>query len=148
MFRYLLLTLIVLYSGCASAAQSNPRQRAQEYFDEAFPMAELAEWSERERGYVVSFYDLSSNRSVEMTFDRRGRWREVTLSMETDQLRDNITQYLEESFVDYYATAYELRRRRGERRIGLVIDTPEVIYTLLFNTDGELIERYEEGIDG
>lgn len=148
MIRYLFFAAIILYASCASVAQSDPLQRAKLYFEDAFPSAELPEWAERDKGYVVSFYDLASKRSVEMTFDRRGRWKEMTLSMDADQLEGNITQYLEEHFIDYYATAYELKRRRGQRRFGLVVDTPEVIYTLLFNGDGQLIERYEEGIDG
>jgi hypothetical protein len=148
MSRILLVTAILFYAGCASVAQSGPRLKAQEYFEKSFPLAELEEWAQRDDGFVVSFFDVAEERSVELVFDIRGRWQQSTMSLGEDALRANVLQYLEENFNNYLLTAYEVKLRNKQRRIGLVVDTPEIIYTLEFNDDGQLIERYEEGIDG
>ena len=148
MNRYLSFLLILSLFGCAAQAQADPFERAQAYFAEAFPSADFTEWSKRSKGYVVSSYDLASNRSIEVVFNRRGQWQQTTFSLENDEIRSNIMTYLDEHFQDYFLTAYEVRNKKKKHRIGLIIDTPEIIYTLLFNSDGQLVERYEEGIDG
>lgn len=148
MNRNLLLLIICSLLGCVSAAQPTPLERAQLVYHQQYPLAEAAEWTEQDGGFTVSFYDRESMRAVEMNFDNKGRWRETTLSLETEQLSDEILHYVDSNFEKYYTTAYELRRKRNRFFYGLVVDTPTHIYTLLFRENGSLVEEYREGIDG
>lgn len=148
MKKAFLLLGVSLLLGCVSAAQADPFVRAQSLYQAEFPLAEAEEWTKIEEGYVVSFYDRASERSVEMRFDQKGRWRETTLSLEPEELSLKIKSYVDERFDQYYTTAYELRRRRKQPFFGLVVDTPTHIHTLLFRQNGSLIEQYSEGVDG
>ena len=148
MKKPILLLGISLLLGCVSAAQTDPFLRAQNLYQSEFPLAEAEEWTKFDEGYVVSFYDRASERAVEMRFDHKGRWRETTLSLETENLSQAIQAYVAERFDQYYATAYELRKKRKQPYFGLVVDTPTHIHTLLFRQNGSLIEQYSEGVDG
>lgn len=148
MNRYFLLLPFLFFLSCATNAQPGSLERAKVWFSTAFPNAEMAEWSTRDDGYVVSCYDLATNRSVEVVFNRRGRWQKTTLSLESDQLQEKILSFVKENFENYFITAYEMKIRKKSDQIGLVVDTPDMIYTLLFDSKGRLVERYQEGIDG
>ena len=148
MKRFLLSFFILSFISCVSAAQPSPLDRAKSYYISNFPLGEAAEWGRQNEGYVVSFYDRESARPVEMEFDNKGRWRETTMSIETEKLSDDILSYVAERFERSYTTAYVLQRKRKQDQYGLVVDTPTHIYTLLFSKKGELVEQYSEGLDG
>lgn len=143
----LLFASLLLVAG-PLLAQPIP-SRAEATLLEHFPLAELIEWGALESGYLVSFYDRLSERAVEMEFDRRGRWVQTTLDFDPEQLNPEIQDYVRANFSQYYSIAYEVRlRKRRQTRYGLVIDTPTHIYTLLFKSNGDLLESYAEGLDG
>jgi len=148
MKKIALLVGLSLLIGTVSAAQPSPFERAKASFLQQFPLGESEEWASLENGYVVSFYDRASSRAVEMEFDHKGRWQETTLSIETDELSEEILAYVDSNFEQHYTTAYELRRRRRKQFYGLVVDTPTHIHTLLFRANGNLVEQYSEGVDG
>ncbi|MGB3548209.1 MAG: PepSY-like domain-containing protein [Saprospiraceae bacterium] len=144
----LLLALLLTGNGCAtpSLVEEIP-DRARRELADRFPLAEAVEWAAYDGEVYASFYDLESRCPVQMTFDRKGRWRETTVGIENTRLPDPITAYLDENFADAYALAYEVRSKSGTN-YGLTVDTPTHIYTLTFSKRGKLLERTEESLDG
>ena len=148
--RYLILFLVASSSqllACARLMDGRGVPRAAlDELQRQYPEAEAVEWTEFDRQYVAGFYDLASNRAVEMSFDARGRWVQTLTNLDVTDLPDTVARYLSKEFEDYYATAYLLRfPERSE--YGLTVDTPTHIYTLSFDREGKLLERTEETLD-
>ncbi len=143
-------TLLALFlSACATIGGSEDGipKRAAQHLRTEYPGAEFVEWSTWEGELTASFYDPTSDRSVEIVYNQQGRWQEITSGMEWEELPAAIRSYVVQTYDQYYATAYRLQRPRSDQ-YGLTIDTPSRIYTLVFDQKGTLLSSEEEGIDG